>query len=325
MSARHRVVLAGASFPDCSVVVSVLDSIGAEVIDATRLSPAETIELMPDADAVLTDYFPLDAALIARLARCRVICRLGVGLDKVDVAAATRAEIPVTYVPDYCRGELADHALALLLSVARRVVQYDGAVRAGAWDYNLSGVFRLAGRKLGLIGFGAIARALSERARPIGLTVMASDPNVADEQLRAADVEPASFDRLLAEADIVSLHAPLSAATSKLIGRDELERMKNTAILINTARGGLVDQNALAAALASGSIAAAGLDVLKTEPPQPGDPILALDNVVLTPHAGHYSEESLQQVQQVGANEVVRALTGQPLKHVVNGDSTGRS
>ena len=142
MSSGARVVIAGASFPDCSAAIDLLrESIDADVADATRLSTAEIVELLPAADALMTDYFPVNAAAIDQLKRCQIICRLGVGVDKIDVAAATRAQIPVTYVPDYCRGELADHALALLLAVARRIVHYDRAVRSGTWDYNVPGVF----------------------------------------------------------------------------------------------------------------------------------------------------------------------------------------
>ena len=319
MSTRDRVVIAGASFPDCSAATAVLESAGADVVDATRLSAAETGELLPAADGLMTDYFPVDSATIDRLARCRIICRLGVGLDKVDVDAATRAKIPVAYVPDYCRGELADHGLALILALTRRIVHYDRSVREGSWDYNVPGVFRLAGRTLGLVGFGAIARALAERVRPLGMSVVAADPYVSDDAVRAAGAEPATLEGLLASADIVSIHAPLTPETSKLIGRNELDQMKETALLVNTARGGLVDHDALADALAAGSIAGAGLDVLNPEPPAAEHPLLALHNVVITPHAGHYSEESVIQVQEDGAREVARALRGEPLRHLVNG------
>ena len=320
MSGGPRVVIAGASFPDCSEAIDLLrNSIDADVADATRLSGAEIVELLPAADALMTDYFPVDAAAVDRLERCRIICRLGVGVDKIDVEAATRAQIPVTYVPDYCRGELADHSLALLLAVTRRIVHYDRAVRAGGWDYNVPGVFRLADRSLGLAGFGAIARRLAERVRPLGMKIMASDPYVTDADVQAAGAEAIPLDRLLAEADVVSVHAPLTEETAGLIGSAELEQMKSTAILINTARGGLVDQDALVAALVEGSTAGAGLDVLAPEPPASDHPLFSLDNVVVTPHAGHYSEESVLQVQRDGAHEVMRALAGKPLKHVVNG------
>ena len=327
MSAPRRVVIAGASFPDCSAAIEVLQDADADadVVDATKLSTAETTELLPGTDALITDYYPVDAEAIGRLAGCKIICRLGVGVDKIDVQAAAQAGIPVAYVPDYCQGELADHALALLLAVTRRIVRYDADVRAGTWDYNVPGVFRLAERTLGLVGFGAIARRLAERARPIGLTIAATDPYLPADAIREAGVEPVGFEQLLGEADIVSVHAPLTPETAGLIGASELDRMKETAILINTARGELVDGKALAAALASGSIAAAGLDVLSPEPPTADDPLLALDNVVVTPHAAHYSEESLLQVQRDGANEVIRAFRGEPLRHPVNGVGTDAS
>jgi len=318
MSSPSRVVIAGATFPDSSAAIEVLETINADVLDATSLPTEETIALLPEANALITDYFPVDATMIDTLGRCRIISRLGVGVDKIDVEAATRAGIAVAYVPDYCRGELADHALALMLSLARRIVVYDRAARDGSWDYNLPNVTRLAGRTLGLVGFGAIARAVAERARPIGLRILVSDPYVPDAQLVGAGVEPSDLPRLLDSSDIVSLHAPLTPETTKLIGAEQLAAMKETAILINTARGGLIDEVSLADALKSGSIAGAGLDVLSPEPPAPDNPLLTLENVVVTPHAGHYSLESVLQVQRDGASEVVRALTGKPLLHPVN-------
>jgi D-3-phosphoglycerate dehydrogenase len=318
MTAEPRVIVAGGTFRDLEPERRILGPIGAEIVDANRLERDEVVALAQDADALMTDYFVVDADVVAALERCRVICRYGIGVDKVDVEAATRAGIVVTRVPEYCIGELADHTIALLLAVVRRIVRYDASVRAGQWKWDSPGVRRLAGATLGILGIGRVGSAVAARAKPHGLRIVAYDANQTDEEVRARGAEPVPFERLLGEADIVTLHAPLTPETRGLIGRAELARMKPGAILVNTARGGLVDQDALVEALRSGGLGGAGLDVVASEPPAAGDPLLSLENVVLTPHAGHFSEESLQQVQTEAAEEVLRALTGEPLLNAVN-------
>jgi D-3-phosphoglycerate dehydrogenase len=318
MKAEPRVVVAGGTFRNLEPECRILRPLGAEIIDANRLPRNEVIAVARTADALMTDYFIVDAEVIAALERCRVICRYGIGLDKVDVDAATRSGIVVTRVPEYCIGELADHTLALLLAVARRIVQYDAAVRAGTWRWDSPGVRRIAGSTLGVIGIGRVGSAVAARATSLGVHVIAHDPNQTDDTIRARGAEPVSLSRLLAESDFVSLHAPLTPETRGLVGHSELASMKRGAILINTARGGLVDQDALVDALRSGQLAGAALDVFATEPPDTNDPLFSLENVVVTPHAGHFSEESLIQVQTEAAEEVLRALTGKPLLNAVN-------
>lgn len=313
-----RVLIAGGTFPHLEPEHRILSAIGAQIVDANRLPREEVIALARNVDALMTDYFVVDQNVVEALERCRVICRYGIGLDKVDIPAATRAGIVVTRVPEYCIGELADHTIALLLAVARRIVRYDNSVRAGSWNWFSPGVRRLAGATLGIIGIGRVGSAVAARAKPMGLHIIAHDPNQSDEQIRARGVEPATMERLLRESDIICLHAPLSPATRSLIGRAQIAAMKTGAMLINTARGGLIDQQALVEALRSGKLAGAGLDVLTPEPPVAGDPLLSLENVVITPHSGHFSEESLVQVQTEAAEEVLRALTGKPLLNAVN-------
>ena len=313
-----RVVVAGGNFRDLQPERRILGAIGAEIVDANRLPREEVIELARNADALMTDHFFVDANVIAALQRCRVICRYGIGVDKVDVEAASQAGIVVTRVPEYCISELADHTIGLLLAVARRIPRYNAAARAGNWNWLSAGVRRLAGATLGIVGIGRVGSAVAARAKPLGLHLLAYDPNLRDEEIRARGAEPTPLEQLLARSDIVCLHLPLSSETRGLMGRARLAGMKQGAILINTARGGLVDQEALVEALRSGRLAGAGLDVLASEPPDPNDPILSLENVVLTPHAGHFSEESLLQVQTEASEEVLRALTGEPLLNAVN-------
>jgi D-3-phosphoglycerate dehydrogenase / 2-oxoglutarate reductase len=318
-SSGPRVVVAGAGFPSVEIERTILGEIGAEVVDACGLTESETRALCRAADAIMTDYFRCNADVIAELERCRVICQYGVGLDQIDVDAATAAGILVTHTPEYCVDELADHTLALILAVARNVVRYDRSVRSGAWDYSLAPpLHRLRGRTLGLVGFGRVGQAVASRAAPLGMRVLAADAYLPDDVIQKHGAEPAPLDQLLDEADVVSLHAPLTKETSGLFGAAELAALKPGAILVNTARGGLVDEAALAEALESGRLGGAGLDVLTEEPPAADCPLLACENVVLTPHAGFLSEESLVAVQTQAAEEVRRALTAERLLHAVN-------
>jgi D-3-phosphoglycerate dehydrogenase len=312
-----RVVVAGVSFPSLDPERQVLARVGAEVVEAR--GTVEALTLARGADALLTDYFPVTADVVAEIRGCRVVCQYGVGLDGIDIEAATAAGIVVTHTPSYCVDELADHTLALLLAVARKVALYDRSVRKGDWDYNIGPPMRsLRGRTLGLVGFGRAARALVQRTSPLGLRSLAYDPLIAAAEIASAGAEPATLARVLAESDIVSLHAPLTSDTHGLLGAAELAAMKPGSIVVNTARGGLVDEQALAVALGEGRLAGAGLDVLATEPPSADHPLLALDNVVLTPHAAFLSVESLDRVQREAAEEVARVLIGEQPRHAVN-------
>lgn len=321
MGGRLRVVAgAGAAFPDVAPEREALGALGAEVVDARGRDADATLELARDADGLITDYFACTAERIAQLARCRVICQYGVGIDKVDVAAATAAGIVVTHTPEYCVDELADHTLALMLAVARKIAVYGRATRAGRWDYGEGRAMRgLRGATLGLVGVGRVGAAVAERARAFGLACVAADPYRDPAGLRELGIEPVALDELLARAHVVSLHAPLTDATRGLMGAAEIARMRPGAILVNTARGGLVDQSALAAAVRDGRLAGAGLDVLEREPPDgPERELIALDEVVVTPHAGFLSQESLAAVQAQAAAEVRRVLAGEAPLHAVN-------
>jgi D-3-phosphoglycerate dehydrogenase len=312
----------GATFPDVQLERSVLARIDAEVLDARELPDAEVLELARGADALLTDYFDWSADAIASLERCRVICQYGVGVDRIDLSAAADAGITVTNTPDYCTDEMADHALALLLAVLRNVALYDRSVRSGIWDYKLGPQMRrLRTLTLGLVGVGRIGSAFARRARALGMSVLAVDPQRDAADLRREEIEPCELDDLLASSDAVSLHVPLTAATTHLLDRRRLTAMKPGAVLINTARGALVDQQALADVLRFGPLAGAGLDVLALEPPDPDDPLLQLDNVVMTPHAGFLSIEALRDVQTQAAEEALRVLSGEPARHAVTAAS----
>ncbi|HEY8477541.1 MAG TPA: C-terminal binding protein, partial [Chloroflexota bacterium] len=250
-----------------------------------------------------------------------------IGVDNVDVGAATEHGIVVANVPGFCVEELADHAMALVLAFARQVVTYRDSTRGGAWDTFVTPrpLQRLAGQTLGLIGFGASARAVARRARAFGLRVLAYTPRLTAERAGEHQVEAVSLATLLRESDYVSIHCPLTSETRHLIGWSELQRMKPTAYLINTARGAIVDEEALVRALDEGVIAGAGLDVLVAEPPAPEHPLLHRDNVIVTPHAAFYSEQALLDLQARAARAVADVLDGRMPESIVNREVLGRA
>jgi D-3-phosphoglycerate dehydrogenase len=267
----------------------------------------EAIEFGRDADAVINQHVPLGARAFDAWPRCRAVVHFGKGVDNIDVDAATKRGIWVANVRDANGDEVSNHVLAMVLAFARDLLRFDRAVRDGSWSYR-SAVprQRLAGQVLGLIGFGSIAQLVSAKARGIGLEVIVH----ARRALSAPGVSFVHLDELLGRSDFVSIHVPLTTSTRSMIGPRELALMKPTAFLINTARGGIVDQKALVEALQQRRIAGAGLDVTDPEPPARDDPLLALDNVILTPHVAWYSEESRERVTVGAAREVVRILRG---------------
>jgi D-3-phosphoglycerate dehydrogenase len=312
-------------FPSLEPERSVLDPLGVELRPAQCKSEEEIIDLTREADAVLNCYAKMTARVIENLKRCKIIARYGIGVDNVNVAAATRAGILVTNVPDYCIDEVSDHALALLLALARQIVAAERAVKAGAWDVvSYEGIHRLRGQILGLFGFGKIAKALASKVQPLGMKVLVYDPYVDPAAIAHEGAEAVSLDKLLAEADAISIHVPLSPETRNLIGERQLARMKPTAFVINTSRGGIVDEQALAVALKEGKLGGAALDVLSVEPPPSDHPLQKAPNIILTPHLAFYSRESVIELQTKAAEEVARALKGEPPRSPVNPEVLSR-
>lgn len=310
-------------FPDLDQERALLANAGHELrFVSNATTEVEVRHAVAGADAVLNCYAPMPAEVIRELEGCVVIARYGIGLDTIAIDEATAKGILVTNVPDYCIDEVSDHALALILSLLRRVTLLDRRVRSGSWSASdARPLHRLRGRTIGLVGFGRIARALATKVAPLGLRVVASDPYVPDKAVLEAGAEPMSLEDLLGVADVVSLHAPLTADSRNLIGAPELALMKPDAVLVNTSRGGLIDSEALRAALGEGRLGGAGLDVLEVEPPSPDDALLGRDDVVLTPHAGFYSEESVRELQRKAAEQVVEALAGRTPPYAVNADA----
>ncbi|MFZ5816612.1 MAG: C-terminal binding protein [Bacillota bacterium] len=315
---RYRIVMINAHYPHYEAEREILAPLGAELAHiATGGDSARVIEAVREADAVLVRETPLPAGAIAAMSRCRVIVRYGVGVDNIDLAAARERRIFVANVPDYGSEEVSDHALALLMAVSRRIVTRDRAVRGGAWGVGpREPVYGFRGRTLGIIGYGRIGRAFHRKAAPLGFgRTLVHDPYLA---AAPEGVEPVGLERLCRESDVISIHSPRTAENYHLISAPQIALMKPNAILVNTGRGGLIDEEALAAALAEGRIFGAGLDVFESEPPDTTHPLFGLSNVILTDHTGWYSEECLYDLQTKAAQEVARVLTGERPRSWVN-------
>jgi D-3-phosphoglycerate dehydrogenase / 2-oxoglutarate reductase len=287
-----------------------------------RLAECETaediIEQARDADAIINQYAPVNKAVLENLERCRVVVRYGVGVDTIDAAAAARRGVWVANVPDYGTEEVSDHAFALMMNLLRGVGRLDRAVRSKRWDVkDVRPLYRVRGLTLGIVGCGRIGLALARKAACFGVRVLGFDVAPMREETLGG-VEQVELEELLAASDIVSLHTPLNEGTHHLIGTEQLVLMKRGAYLINTARGGLVDSSALLKALDAGEISGAALDVLETEPPEAGDPLVGHERVIVTPHAGWYSEESYDTLKSEAAREVVRVLSGERPRSPVN-------
>ena len=309
---RPLIAVTDSPFPSLDPAKAALARIDPELRVANSASAEDILAVGRDADAILVTYAKLPGDLLRQLRRCKAIGRFGLGVDNIDVAAAAELGITVTYVPDYCMQEVSDHAMALLLALARKVPQSNALVQAGRWDMPaVVPIHRLAGRVLGLVGFGNIPRALAPKAKAFGLRVVAHDPNVSPQALAAVGVESMSFDHLLEISDFVSIHAPLLPMTRGLFNAEVFGKMKQGAYLINTARGPLVDEDALLAALDSGRLAGAALDVVAIEPPPKESRLIGRDNVILTPHTGFYSVEALNELQTKCAADVARVLSGE--------------
>ena len=305
-------------FPTLDPARQVLAKIGAELRLAKQPTAESLGEIAPMAEALLVTYAKVTADLIRQMKRCRIISRFGIGVDNVDIPAATQAGIVVTKVPDYCIDEVSDHALALLLALVRKIPFANARVQAGRWEMPaVVPIHRLRGTVLGLVGFGRIPQLVAPKVQAFGMRVLAFDPYIPEAVMKRAGVDKVEFTELLERSDYISIHTPLVPETHHMFNAEAFRRLKPSAYLVNTARGPIVDQAALALALDQRQLAGAALDVLETEPPT-SSPLLGRDNVIFTPHTGFYSEESLLELQTKAAEEVVRVLEGEAPLNPVN-------
>ena len=311
---RYTVVVVSLGYESYAIESEILRAVDAELVLAPRdcLTEDEVAAVARDADAILVREAPVSARVIDALTRCKAIVRYGVGVDNIDLEHARQRQIYVANIPGYGTEEVSDHAAALLLACIRRLRTRDDNLRQGLFETDIQGpIFRTTGKTLGLIGYGQIGRALHRKWKGfLPQRVLVFDPYAQPEVLREHGADAVDLDELFAESDYISLHAPLTPQTRHIINATNLKKMKPTAIIVNTARGELIDEKALAAAFAEDRIAAAGLDVFEKEPLPSGHPFIRLPNVVLSGHVGWYSKDAVRELQTRGAQEIVRVLSG---------------
>ncbi len=317
---RVRVLVTDADYGVLDIETEVLSAAGHELLIARCRTAAEVIEAAQEVDAVLVQYAPITAEVLDALPRLRLVSRYGVGVDVVDTDAARARGVWVCNVPDYGTVEVALHAVAMLLALLRNLAGHDREVHAGRWDHRLGGRLpRPGGLTVGVVGLGRIGRMTMERAAPWFGRVVGYDPHLPDDAWPAG-VERLGLDELFAASNAVTLHLPLTADTQGLVGADLLARMPAGSYLVNTARGGLVDLDAVVRALEDGRLAGVGLDVLPQEPPPVDHPLLGHPRMLLSPHVAWYSEESEAELRRKAAENVVAwARTGRPTYPVVDG------
>ena len=319
MSNNYTILITDYAWSSIEPERQILSQVGADVIVAESGGEDELISHAPNVDGILTCWKSVQNRVISEASKCQIIARYGIGLDNIDVESATKNGIIVTNVPAYCVDEVSDHAMALLLACARKIPLFNSAVKTNIWDQNIGrSMYRLNGKTLGVVGFGHIGKAIISKAMAFGLKVKVYSPRTTQELIGQHGAEKVSFEELLTTSDFITIHAPLTSETHHMFSDDEFKAMKSTAYIINTARGGIIDTSALIAALQTGEIAGAGIDVLETEPPQQDDPLLHLENVIITPHAAFISEESIMELQMTAAKSVAQVLSGELPTSVVN-------
>ena len=321
-----KVLITDYVWPDLDAEREVLEAAGVELVVAPDGSEATLAALAADVDAIMFCFASVTGEVLRSAPKCVVASRYGIGVDNIDSATATELGIVVTNVPDYCIDEVADHAIGMILALNRRLGQHDRLVKSGGWaDLKLNqSMRRMKDATLGIIGFGRIGRAVAVRGSVFCGRVIAYDP-LLEAGTSADGVECMSFDELIRESDFITVHVPLMSSTEGLIGAAELDMMKDDAIVVNCARGGLIDEAALAQALADGRIGGAGLDVLEPSPPAEDHPLLAFDNVIITPHTAFFSQASTLELERRTAQEVVRVLNGARPENFINPEVSGRS
>jgi D-3-phosphoglycerate dehydrogenase len=308
------------SFPNLEIEASILSAAGAEICSGNDKQIPALKSLVAEADAVITQFAPLTAEVIAAMQRAQVIVRYGIGVDNVDLAAARERGIPVCNVPDYCIDEVADHTLAFILGVTRQLVPNTLHVREGRWGLAtpLDQLRTLRDQTVGIVGFGRIGREVASRLAPFKSRRLVCDAFVPAEAIRAAGCEPVTLDELLAKADIVTLHCPSTPQTKKLLNLDSLARTKRGAVVINLARGDLIDTAALVAALESGHLSAAAIDVCDPEPIPADSPLRLMQNVIAASHIASASPKAVRTLRETAARIAAMALRGESLPNVVN-------
>ena len=318
--AKYKVLIADSRYPAYDEEKAVLEKIDAEVIIESSDDENKIAEIVTDVDGLIVNLAPITAKVVSAMSKCKCVSRYGVGYDNVETAPLKEKNIFLANVPDYCQEDVSDHAMALLMGCVRKVSRKDRLVRAGQWNLtDIQPVYRVCGKTFGFIGYGGIARCLHRKLKGFNLgKVLVADPFITDESAKQAGVELVDLETLCGQADFISLHAPLAPSTKGMIGSKQLDLMKQTAILINTSRGPLVETKALIEALKNEKIACAGIDVFESEPLEADSELRELENVTLTDHAGWYSVEAMTELKTKAAQNIADTLINGKPKYIVN-------
>ncbi|WP_235961014.1 C-terminal binding protein [Savagea serpentis] len=317
-----KVTLVDHEWEDTQLEERMFEEAGLEFQILQSREKERIIEAAKTSDALLILYADIDEDILKEAqeaGRLQIVSRYGIGINMVDVAAAKACGIDVANVNDYCIDEVSDHSLAFILAAARRIIPYYNDTRAGHWDFKVADLpIRSSKATVGLLGFGKIPRRLAEKLNAIGYNVMAYDPFVSEEDMRAVDVEKATVEEIIAESDFISVHVPLIEATHHLLNREAFQAMKSNAYIINTARGPIIDEEAMIEALQNGEIAGAYLDVTETEPLPANSPLRTLPNVVLSPHAAWYSEDAFFEIRYKAIQNIIEKSEGKTPTYLIH-------
>lgn len=320
---EYRVVITDCDHGSIREEKEEFDRMGAELILAQVREEEELIRVGKEADGLINQYALLTRRVFENLPKCKVVARYGVGVDSIDLRAATDLGIIIANVPDYCIDEVASHAVAMMLTLTRKTAFFDRKVKSSQWDFRQgTPIHRIQGKTLGLIGCGKIGFEVAKRISAFGVKVMAFDPYI---QRTGEKIELTDLETVLRKSDFISIHCPLNDSTQHLIGEQEFQKMERKPLLINTSRGPIVNEKALIQALEEGRISGAGLDVLETEPPDSKNPMLKMENVIFSPHVGFYSEESISELKRRTARNVSDVLRGRWPGSVVNQGVMGKT
>ena len=320
---RYQVMITDCDHGSIEEEKEELGRIGTELILAQIRKEEDLIRVCKEADGLINQYAILNRNVLGHLTKCKVVARYGVGVDSIDLKAATDLGIIVANVPDYCIDEVASHAVAMLLTLIRKTVFFDRKVKSSQWDFRQGPpIHRIQGKTLGLIGCGKIGFEVAKRMSAFGVKVITFDPYL---EKVSEGIELEDFDTVLKESDFISIHCPLNDSTRHLIGDEALKKMEKKPMIINTSRGPIVDEKALIQALEQGLISGAGLDVLEKEPPDDQNSLLKMENVILSPHVGFYSEESISELKRRTAKNVADVLRGKRPASVVNREVLGKT
>ena len=323
---KRKVLITDYVWPSLDPERRVLEEAGFELVVAPDGKEDTLAELATDVDAIMFCFAQVTEKVLRAAPKCLISARYGIGVDNVDISVCTELGIVVTNVPDYCIDEVTEHTIGMVIALNRRLVPHDRAVKAGGWSSVAldQPMKRMNGATFGVIGYGRIGRSVGAKAHSLGMKVLAYDPMLKPGE-DAGVAQSVAFDELLAESDFMSIHVPLTDETRGIVGKTELAAMKKGAIVVNPARGGLIDESALADALASGHIAGAGLDVMEPAPPTEDHPLLQQENVIITPHTAFFSQASTLELETRTAEEVIRVVNGREPENLINPEVRGKS